>query len=234
MLSYSEKEALPAMSECLRNGDSMGQKQFHNLYEQMPEGYRAELLNGVVFVSEPLGMPHGKKHLRLASIFDAYQASTPGVECCDNATVILGKKDEVQPDLFMRIMPEHSGQSQDFQGGERGPYVKGAPELVAEIASSTRAIDMHIKRRRYKAAGVIEYIIFCLQPLSISWFDLRTDHMFEADTDGIYRSVVFLGLWVHGNGLLKMDYKLVMDVLQRGLASAAHKKFVAALTEARR
>lgn len=40
--------------EELHNGDCMTQPAFHSAYEQMPAGFRAELVGGVVFVCEPL------------------------------------------------------------------------------------------------------------------------------------------------------------------------------------
>jgi len=46
----------------LHNGDSMTQSEFHRTYEQMPEGLKAELVGGVVFVCEPLGLEHGCNH----------------------------------------------------------------------------------------------------------------------------------------------------------------------------
>src|SRR5271168_2610268 len=97
----------------LHNGDSMTQSEFHRAYNQMPDGYKAELVGCVVFVCEPLGREHGGTHAELAALFVPYKASTPGVEVCDNTTVILGKKDEVQPDLFLRVLPAYKGQSRD-------------------------------------------------------------------------------------------------------------------------
>ena len=76
----------------LHNGDSMTQSEFHRTYDQMPQGFKAELVGGVVFVCEPLGMLHGGSHVRLSSVLDAYQASTPGVQAGDNVYRDLGQK----------------------------------------------------------------------------------------------------------------------------------------------
>src|SRR6185295_1508644 len=95
----------------LYSGDKMTQKEFHQIYESMPDEFRAELLGGIVFVAMPLGRPHGRGHLTLSSIFCAYQASTPGIEACDSVTTILGKADEVQPDLQLRFLPDFGGQT---------------------------------------------------------------------------------------------------------------------------
>jgi hypothetical protein len=55
-----------------------------------------------------------------------YQMATPGVEVVHNATTILGKKSEPQPDLFLRIEPEYGGQSST----NPKEYVVGPPELI--------------------------------------------------------------------------------------------------------
>ena len=217
------------LRECfeeLSNGDCMQQEEFHRLYQQAPSRFRAELINGIVYVSEPVSEGHGYNHTRLSSIFDAYSASTPGTRVCDNSTVILSEEDEVQPDLFLRILPAYKGQTQDVtRGSQQLGYVKGAPELVAEIASSSRAIDLHIKQKRYQLAGVLEYIVVCLEPLHILWFNLSERRLIDCDSEGIFRSTVFPGLWIHRDGLLQLDYQLTMKALNLGIASNEHDAF---------
>jgi Putative restriction endonuclease len=220
-------------------GKLMAQDEFHRAYDGMPECYRAELIAGVVHEPSPLGLPHGKMHPRLSSILDRYMINTPGVEIADNVTVILSNKDEVQPDVLLRILPDYGGQSQNVQLASlrtqsKVPYVKGAPELVAEIAHSSRDIDLHAKKDRYALAGVCEYIIVCLQPEQIYWFYLRSGQQLIADRDGIFRSIIFPGLWIHGSALLKLDGDRSMSALDEGLASHDHSQFVLKLATRRK
>lgn len=49
----------------------------------------------------------------------------------------------------------------------------------------------------------------------------------SADADGILRSRVFPGLWLHANALLQLDGATVMDVLRQGLATPEHVAFSA-------
>lgn len=222
----------------LRSGDCLSQKEFHRLYEKESEDFRAELLDGTVFVCQPLSEEHGVIHPRLGSIFDAYAGQTPGLQAYIEPTVILSEDDEVQPDLLIRILPNYKGQTSDQKARygrySKGTYIKGAPELVAEISFSSRSIDLHIKRRRYELAGVLEYLVVCLENApKISWFDLPAAAQIEASDDGIFRSKMFPGLWIHERGLFDMDYKLVMDTINEGVASAEHKQFVSKL-ESRR
>ncbi len=209
----------------LHNGDRMSQKEFHSAYELMPEGYRAELLAGVVFEPSPLGYSHGKSHLRLGFLFESYVIATPGVEAADNATVILSDEDEVQPDLILRVARNRGGQS------HAAKYISGAPELVAEVAHSSRAIDLHLKKQRYAEAGVLEYIVLVLQPEKLYWFDLKNAAEYLADTSGVFRSVVFPGLWIHSQGLLELDHELTSSALCDGVRSAEHQQFVTQLSK---
>jgi hypothetical protein len=149
-----------------------------------------------------------------------------------DGTVILGPKDEVQPDLLLRILPEFGGQTSYLHSQMEGVpvrFIKGAPEMVAEVAYSSIAIDLHRKRERYLRAGVIEYIVVNLATFEIEWFDFRNKCRIKADADGIFRSQFFPGLWIHAKALFKMDYRKSMDVLNKGLASHEHEAFAAKL-----
>ena len=213
----------------LENGARMTQPEFHQLYEQTPEDFRAELIGGIVYVSSPLKLRHGTNHLSLGTLFFAYQGHTPGVECEDNTTVQLGEESEPQPDLYLRILPEYGGQSRTTEDD----YLAGAPELVAEIAQSSQSIDLHTKLLDYARYGVREYLVVCLREGQLRWFDLPADEELHPDRDGVYRVRVFPGLWIHGTALLAKDYGRLMATLQQGLAAPEHAAFVARLAAAR-
>jgi Uma2 family endonuclease len=211
----------------LSNGDHMKRSEFHRAYSEMPGDYKAELIGGIVFEPSPLGWSHGKSHAAVILLLGSYSRHTPGTEVGDNATVILSEEDEVQPDVVLRTVHERGGQSRLT----RKDFVKGAPELVAEVANSSKAIDLHLKKERYAMAGVLEYIVVCLKPKRIYWFDLAKNLELTAGNDGVFRSKVFPGLWIHGEGLLQLDHDLTISVLDQGLHSADHQEFVTKLKE---
>jgi len=214
----------------LQTGDQMNRSQFHSLYEQMPPKFKAELIDGTVYVCEPLKRPHGAADLSFAAVLANYEANTPGVEAVTNVTVFLSERDEVQPDLHLRILASCGGQAQVTYD----EYIQGAPELVVEIAHTSRAIDLGIKRQRYLESGVLEYIVFCTKPRELHWFELQKGRELAADPDGIIRSVVFPGLWIDASALLERNLKRVLDVLARGLATPEHQQFVTALSRPRK
>lgn len=213
----------------LQTGDRMTREEFHRIYEQAPEDFRAELIGGIVYVSSPLKLAHGESHLLLGSVFAAYQGSTPGVQCGDNTTILLGDEGEPQPDLFLRVLPEFGGQSDTTEDD----YVRGAPELIAEIAVSSRSIDLHAKRDDYARYGVREYLVLCPREEKLRWFDPQNDRERDPDDDGIYRIGAFPGLWIDGAAVLARDHSRLMAVLQNGLDSPEHVKFVSRLAASR-
>src|SRR5215218_3185359 len=93
----------------LESGDRLDQKTFHERYEAMPEGFRAELIGGVVYMPSPLKRPHGRIHSQVIRWIGDYEDATPGVEVLDNATNILGPHSEPQPDVSLLILPECGG-----------------------------------------------------------------------------------------------------------------------------
>lgn len=210
----------------LVEGERLDQSTFHARYEAMPPGIRAELIGGVVFRPGPVGRAHGHAHAHALVWLSYYAENTPGVEGLDHATAVLGSKSEAQPDLFLRILPECGGQTRT----ERG-YVRGAPELVVEIAQATRYVDLGPKLADYEQAGVLEYIVRALGPDEVLWFRRENGALVPmlAAADGLYRSTIFPGLWLDPQALLSGDTKRLRAVLDQGLATAEHAALVARL-----
>jgi Uma2 family endonuclease len=216
----------------LEAGDHLDQPTFHERYEAMPPGFRAELIGGVVIVPSPLSLDHGFHHALIMTWLGNYTIATPGTSMADNATTILGETSEPQPDGVLIIEPAFGGQTRLSEEG----YLTGAPELIVEVASSSASIDLHAKRRDYEQAGVLEYAVVVLRQRVMRWFVLQdgTYQELSADADGIFRSRVFPGLWLHANALLQRDGATVMDVLRQGLATPEHTAFVQRLQAQRR
>jgi hypothetical protein len=80
----------------------------------MPAGFQAEFVGGIVYVASPLKRRHGTNRLPLGTVFFVYQGNTPGVECGDITTILLGEEGEPQPDLYLISASSRSS----FAGGE--------------------------------------------------------------------------------------------------------------------
>lgn len=218
----------------LENGDRMDQKTFHERYLKTPEGFKAELIGGIVYImTSPLKNRHGRSDAKATAWLVLYSAATSGTEVQNNTTTILGDESEPQPDSALFILAEYGGQTHDGEGED--DYTYGAPELIVESAFSSHSIDLGEKFRDYERAGVREYIVLNLKKKLVSWFELRGGR-FEpllADPDALFRSRVFPGLWLDPAALFRNDKPALIAALGRGLASPEHAAFVAELERRR-
>ncbi len=208
----------------LEAGDCLDQATFHERYQAMPSDFRAELIGGMVIVPSPLSSEHGQYHALIMGWLTNYWGATPGVRAQDNATTILGETSEPQPDGALLIEAGHGGQTVLSDSG----YTVGPPELIVEVASSSESIDLNAKRRDYERAGVLEYVVLAIRPQVVRWFVLRHGgyEEIEADAEGLFKSVVFPGLWLNQEALCQLDVTQVMATLHQGLASPEHGAFV--------
>jgi hypothetical protein len=147
-------------------GQQLDQPTFHDRYAAMPPETRAELVRGVVYLPSPMRFDHGDTRRSLAFWFGHYQWKTPGVAGADGATVILDLQGEPQPDHVLIIPADRGGQTHVDDNG----YLAGPPELVLEVARSTRSFDLNQKKTDNERAGVREYVVVELKPNLVHWF----------------------------------------------------------------
>ena len=103
--------------------------------------------------------------------------------------------------------------------------------MVVEVANSSGSIDLHRKKRDYERAGVREYGVVLLRNEEVRWFVLSGGIFQDVplDTDGVYRSHVFPGLWLDAAALLRLDSAGILAASHLGLASPGHATFAAEL-----
>jgi len=222
------KPKLDAALPALENGDRLTRAEFERRYEAMPHLKKAELIEGVVYVPSPVRhRQHGAPHAQLIGWLVQYAANTPGVEVGDNTSVRLDLDNEPQPDALLFIDPDCGGQVRIGVDG----IIEGAPELVAEVASSSVSYDLHVKLHVYRRNGVREYVVWRVLDREIDWFVLRAGQYerMVVDAQGFFRSEVFPGLWLDPAGLVRGDLATVLAVVQQGLASPEHGAFVVRL-----
>ena len=211
-------------------GQRLDRVTFHERYERMPPNTRAELIGGVVYMPSPLSSGHGFVNIPVAYWIGHYQGSTPGVGGTINASILLDDLGEPQPDTTLLILPGYGGETRNEH-----KYIAGAPELIVEIALSSRSIDLGPKLQDYERVGVREYVVVALEPDEVFWFVHREGRYvrLEPDEDGLLRSEVFPGLWLDAKALFRYDIAQLRASLDRGLASPEHAEFVERLARAR-
>ena len=212
----------------LEPGDRLTRAEFERRYDAMPQGTKAELIEGVVHMPSPARFHrHGRPQAQLVGWLIYYEAGTPGVATGDNSTTRLDMDNEPQPDAVLLIDPARGGQARI----SADDYVEAAPELVVEVAASSVSIDLHTKFDMYQRNGVREYLVWRVLEREIDWFVLRSGQYerLAPDAQGVLRSVVFPGLWLDTAALLRGDLAGVLATVQGGLASAEHAAFVTRL-----
>lgn len=208
----------------LRQGERLSRDEFERRYANMPD-VKAELLDGVVYImSSPVSLKHGCPHTDMDCWLGTYKAHTPGTQAGNNVTNRLSDNSEPQSDVFLRILESHGGNS--FIDADL--YVAGAPELLGEVARSSKSYDLNIKLPVYRRDGIREFILWRVEDNAIDWFVLRDGNYqsLTAGASGIIRSETFPGLWLDVPAMLRGDLAQVLSVLQQGIASSEHAEFV--------
>lgn len=221
--TVAHEEALPP----LENGDHLTRAEFERRYAAQPHLKKAELIEGVVYVPSPVSLIHSRLHAAVMAWLGAYWTSTPGLELLDNATVILDRENEMQPDVALCFA--RGGQTK-----ASGNYLHGAPELIVEVAATSAAYDLHEKLRVYRRSGVREYVVLLAQERQTIWHRLNEGRydIVTVDEDGIIRSSVFPGLNFRPDLFWADDRAGLLNVLQAGLATSEHQSFVESLAQA--
>jgi Uma2 family endonuclease len=215
------KQSIPP----LESGDRLTRAEFERRYHAMPPHIRAELIEGVVYISSPVRhRQHGKPQGRLVHNVVEYVDHTAGTDYSDNATVRLDLANEPQPDIALFLETQLGGQLVETPDG----YLAGSPELVIEIAASTTSVDMHAKLNAYRRNRVQEYIVWRTLDGELDWFHLQDEQYVRLPMDdkGIICSRVFPGLWLNVKALLRGDVAKVRATSEQGIKSKEHAAFV--------
>ena len=162
----------------------------------------------MVYIEMTVGRQHARTHARLNAWLMGFESRTANVEVLDNVTVRLGE-DDLQPDALLRVVEGGTSAISDDD------CVVGPPELVAEVAVSSRSYDRHKKLEVYRRGGVPEYI--CWQAFNgvIDWWTLEGGlyRPIEPDSAGVLASRVFPGLRLDSRAMIAGDMRAVLGLL---------------------
>ncbi|HEY3857616.1 MAG TPA: Uma2 family endonuclease [Verrucomicrobiae bacterium] len=213
----------------LLNGDHLNVPEFEQRYEIFDEDRRAELIEGIVVMSPPISSDHGKANISLAWLLSQYAVGTPRTAAAVNTSIRLDGTNEYQPDVMVWI---ETGAMTRVQKSANG-ILEGRPELVVEIALSSRSYDLNEKKAVYQRNQVPEYLIWVVMDSRIQWLVLEEGGYvpLKGRADGTHCSRIFPGLWLNFLALVSGDGRKAIRILDNGLKSAAHKTFVKQLAK---
>lgn len=122
------------------------------VYEMLPEGTLAEVINNVLYMSPAPTFEHQRILSRLHTFMNTHVIENDLGECVFSPVdVYLGHNNAVQPDIVF-IAKENLSIIREGK-------VKGAPDLVVEVLSGNKKQDLQLKKQLYEQFGVKEYFI---------------------------------------------------------------------------
>ncbi len=214
----------------LQNGDRLTAEEFERRYDAMPDLKKAELINGVVYLSGPVSLEdHGGPHFDTVGWLGVYCVATPGVSGGNNTTLRLPLNNRPQPDVCLIVEPSHGGQVQIVNR-----YIVGGPELVVEVAATSVNCELTDKLALYRRNNVREYVVWRVFDRALDWFVLRNGQYerLKQSPESFFKSEILQGLWLDPAALIRGDVARVAQVAQRGIASPEHALFLAHLQQA--
>ncbi len=114
----TERDFIPP----LENGDHLSVREFERRYAAMPPEIKAELVEGIVWLGSPVSNDHGTAHAAANGWLGFYRTFTKGVVGSVRGTLRLDSRNEPQPDIHLRILPQYGGRATVDADG----YVAGA------------------------------------------------------------------------------------------------------------
>ena len=196
------------------SGDRLSRKEFLARWEQMPALKKAELIAGVVYMPSPVSLTHSGFDGLAQLVLISFAARTPGCEYLPNATWLM-LESAPQPDICLSWLPA-SGKITATQD-----LATGSPDLIVEVAVSSRSYDLGPKLALYQRAEVPEYVAMLVEKERIEWRVLENGcyRLMPPDADGVFRSKVFPGLWLDSAAFWRKDRSTLLAMLEQGLQS---------------
>ena len=217
----------------LRHGQAVSRAEFYRAAEADPDRYRnAERIDGKLFMN-PASVRR-EHHSRPCAVINGllfdYYVRTPGTEVVDNGTAQSEDDHDPQPDAYLLVLPECGGQT-TFTDDD---YIRGAPELIVEIAGSSLSKYLGRIKDVYEADGCREYLVWATERGRFYCFRNGPDGFAEADpAEGVFCSETFPGLWLDLAAVLEGDYLEAVETLRGGIESPEHAAFVSELSKRR-
>ena len=201
--------AAPKLTAELENGAVMTREEFHAAYSECAGLERVELIEGIVYMPSPVKFEsHVEPQALILVWLRTYARRRPGLRAGGPGSVILDDKNQPEPDVMLfRTTP--GWESSDG-------LVAKAPELVVEIAASSKSRDLNQKKRAYERNGIREYIVWRVYDEAIDWFELKEGKYIRrsADAQGCVESQQFPGLVLDTRAALAHDEDALLAALK--------------------
>ena len=159
--------------------------------ENLPEGQRAELIDGHIYYMAPPTFKHQYLNTKLVSKIDQYITSNKGSCIAITApfAVYLNNDDKnyVEPDIS--VICDKS------KIDEKGCH--GAPDWIIEIVSpSSKRLDYLVKLFKYRNSGVREYWVVDPLKKRVTVYNFENETMEEYGFNDIVKVGIYEDLYI--------------------------------------
>ena len=223
------KKSLRSLILLLQNGDRLTREEFERRYDAMPHLKNAELIEGVVYLpSSPVsndnhGAPHADMMMPLAALSSVHSRRARGRQL-DGSSRSRQRRSAGRSTSSRSTAARSRLRTGTSWGDRNWPPRWPSARPATTWGPSCRSI----------AATPCRDPVLRVFDEALDWFILRGSQYERLEpSKGIHKSEVFPGLWLDAASLLSGDLARVHEVLQQGLASKQHKKFVAQLQGAK-
>ncbi len=194
------------MSTAVRHDDTT----FEEFLELIPDGQKADLIDGVIYMASPDNTDAADLEIWLASIMELFvEVRDLGEIYVSRVAYKIGPTRGPEPDIgFVPKALEHL---------RRRGFIDGPPAIAVEIVSPDSVDrDYILKRNIYEAAGVREYWIIDPDDERATFLRLRGGKYEEVlVTDHIFHSEVLPGFSLDVDWLWSTSRPRAYDVLRR-------------------
>jgi Uma2 family endonuclease len=206
---------MPPTTKKRRSRTPVGPYRLKDLRARVNEGQKADLLNGVIYISPPETFAGGVLFLRLVTLLADYvEEFDLGHVCCGRIAFRLAEREVPEPDIaFIRKQRE---------GIIERCLVNGPPDLAMEIVTpESIERDYELKRNAYQRAGVEEYWIVDEMEEKAYLLRLTKAGMYEEvrPLKGALVSRVVPGFYLRPEWLWRRPLPKKKDILRELLAS---------------
>lgn len=146
------------------------------VFEMLPEGTLAEVINNVIYMSPAPTFPHQEVLSNLHASMNVYgRKSNLGKCLVSPIDVYFDEKNILQPDIIF-ISNENMSIVKDEK-------VKGAPDLIVEVLSpGNKKHDTERKRPVYEKYGVKEFFIIDPRTKEVITYYLRNNKFIKQES----------------------------------------------------
>lgn len=183
---------------------------FEEFCDIIPEGVKADLLGGVIYVASPVNTDAADLTGWLAALLRAFiDKRDLGKLYIERVAYRLGPKHDPEPDIG--FVPK------ELESTRRRGYIDGPPGLAIEIVTPDSVHrDYVLKREIYEEAGVREYWIIDLDERRATFLVLTKGRFQERKPlKNSWRSLIVPGFWIDVRWLWSDDRPPEYDILRR-------------------